>query len=100
MLLSTSTATICLFFSCLIFPIHDLPLPDEAHLDQNTPNTVHFALSCYLDESPPSRSATKVAQAFGNPEKVTGVQLAPLVKSFAKIASISSLPGNISHTAK
>jgi hypothetical protein len=75
-------------------------LPDEAHLDQNTPNTVHFALSCYLDESPPSRSATKVAQAFGNPEKVTGVQLAPLVKSSAKIASISSLPGNISHTAK
>ncbi len=37
----------------------------------------------------PSRSANKLAQAFGNPEKVTGVQLAPLVKSFAKIASIS-----------
>jgi hypothetical protein len=48
----------------------------------------------------PSRSATKLAQAFGNPEKVTGVQQAPLVKSFAKIASVSSLPGNISHTAK
>jgi hypothetical protein len=48
----------------------------------------------------PSRSATKLAQAFRNPEKVTGVQLAPLVKSFAKIASISSLPGNISHTAE
>ncbi len=50
--------------------------------------------------SPLPRSATKLAQAFGNPEKVTGVQLAPLVKSFAKMASISSLPGNISHTAK